>query len=136
MLQIEKLRVRSLDVDFHEVSWQLAPTSEDILDYTFRVFRSESPEGPFDPISIAFQDRYTFIDNSLRIGDRWRRYFYEVEVAHVPSGKAERTPAAWKDPDPDLIATAIRQDMMLLFREFAGRRCWVLPARTFPLQGI
>jgi hypothetical protein len=130
-LDITRLRVRSLDLDFNEVSWELEETSEDVLDYTFQVLRSESPSGPFDALSVPFQDRYIFVDNTLNTGHRWRKYFYQVRVAHVPSGDTKDFGPVSKDPDPDLIALELRRHMQLLFREFAGRRCWVLPARTF-----
>jgi hypothetical protein len=130
-LEVKDFRVRSLDIDFNELSWRLVDTSEDILDYTFAVQRSESPSGPFDIIGRPFQDRFTFVDNTLSTGHRWRKYFYQLRVAHVPSGEFLDFGPVSKDPDPDLIALELRRHMQLLFREFAARRCWVLPARTF-----
>lgn len=130
-LEVRELRVRSLDVDFNELTWKLADTSEDLLDYTFQVQRSESPSGPFDNLSITFQDKYNFVDNTLVTGHRWRKYFYQLAVVHVPSGASGTFGPVSKDPDPDLIALELRRHMQLLFREFAGRRCWVLPVRTF-----
>ena len=44
-LAVKDLKVRSLDIDFNEVSWTLADTVEDVLDYAFQVLRSESPSG-------------------------------------------------------------------------------------------
>ena len=85
LLQVRDLKSRSLDVDFHEVSWVLANTSEDVLDYTFQVLRSESPSGPFDSISTPFDDRYVFIDNVVQIAHRWRKYFYVLRVTQKRS---------------------------------------------------
>lgn len=130
-ITIKDLHVRSLDIDFNEVSWKLDDTSEDVFDYTFQVQRSESPSGPWEDLSVSFQDQYVFIDNTLATGHRWRKYFYQVAVTHVPSGVVVCFGPASKDPDADLIALELRRHMQLLFREFAGRRCWVLPARTF-----
>lgn len=131
MLIVRRLLVRSLDTDFHEVSWELENTSEDVLDYSFQVLRSESPEGPYTPLAIAFQDHYTFIDNTIILGNRWRQYFYVLRITNKLTAETFDTPPASRAPDPDLIARELRSHMLLLFREFAGRRCWILPARTF-----
>lgn len=131
LLLVEDLKVRSLDVDFHEVSWRLADTTEDVLDYTFQVFRSESVEGPYAPLSVPFPDRYIFVDNALLVGDRWRQYHYKLRLTHVPSGNTQDIGPASKVPEADLLTTEIRRHVNLLFKEFAARRCWVLPARTF-----
>lgn len=131
MLQVKDLRVRSLDLNFHEVSWRIADTTEDVLDYTFQILRSESPSGPFDVLTAPFQDKYFFIDNVVQVAHRWRNYFYQLRITHVPSGDTTDTSAITKEPEPDLIALELRRHMQLLFREFAGRRVWVLPVRTF-----
>jgi hypothetical protein len=131
-LALKDLRVRSLDIDFNELSWKLVDTSEDVFDYTFQVLRSESPEGPFDKLTPPFQDHYLFIDNTLTTGNRWRKYFYKVLIARLadPTDQKESAVVS-KDPDADLQALEIRRHMQLLFQEHAGRRCWVLPVRTF-----
>jgi hypothetical protein len=134
LLKVKNLRVRSLDLDFHEVSWEVENTTQDVLDYTFQVLRSESPSGPFDVLSPAFRDKYIFIDNAIQVADRWRRYFYAIRVTHVSDGDFKDTDPVSKDPDPDLIALELRRHMQLLFHEFAGRRCWVLPVRTFGMR--
>lgn len=131
LLDLIEFRVRSLDIDFHELSWKLADTSEDILDYTFTIQRSESPSGPYENLCTPFQDKFLYIDNVLVGGHRWRKYFYQVLVTQVPTGETKVFGPVAKDPDPDIIALELRRHMQLLFREFAGRRCWVLPARTF-----
>lgn len=130
-LDIKEFRVRSLDTSFNELTWELADTSEDLLDYTFQVQRSESPNGPFENLSVPFQDRFSFVDNTLPTGHRWRKYFYQLHVERVPTGDTADFGPVSKDPDADLTALELRRHMQLLFREFAGRRCWVLPVRTF-----
>lgn len=128
---VRNIKVRSLSVDFHEISWEIAPTREDILDYTFQVLRSEAPAGPWEPISVEMDDRYLFIDNRIKVANRWRVFYYLVRVRHKQSGKTWDFGPASRDADPDLIATELRKHVNLLMREFVGRRCWVLPVRTF-----
>jgi hypothetical protein len=131
LLQVQDLKVRSLDLDFHELSWRLENTSEDVLDYTFQVLRSESAAGPFEPVAPPFLDRYVFVDNVLQVANRWRKYFYLLRIEHLQSRDTKDFGPVSRDPDPDLLAMELRRHMMLLLREFAGRRCWILPVRTF-----
>jgi hypothetical protein len=130
MIQIGDLKVRSLDLDFHELSWKVT-SSGDVLDYTFQVLRSESPSGPFESISTEFQDRYVYIDNTLQNFHRWRTYYYLLRVKDTFSQDEQDFGPVSKEPDPDLITKEIRRHMQLLFQEFAGRRSWLLPIRTF-----
>lgn len=130
-IKLDKLKVTSLDVDFHEVTWRVAPTTRDIFDFEFEVLRSESPEGPWDVLTPRFQDRYSFIDNALQVAHRWRSYQYLIRVYEKSSGDIEEFGPVAHEPEPDLVATELRRHMRLLFREFAGRRCIVLPVRTF-----
>lgn len=130
-IELKGLRVRSLDRDMLEVSWSLTNTDEDVLNYTFQVLRSESPAGPFTPLSEPFSDKYLLVDNAVASGHRWRKYYYLVRVTHRVTGASEDYGPASQDADPDLIAAELRRHMALLMREFAGRRCWVLPVRTF-----
>jgi len=130
-IQIKDLKVRSLDIDYNEVSWALQDTIEDAFDYNFQVLRSESPSGPFDVLTEPFQDRYIFIDNTLQPTHRWRTFFYKVRINHLASGDSLDSDPEAREPEADRIGLEIRRHMQLLFREFAGRRCWVLPVRTF-----
>jgi len=133
-IEIQNLKVRSLDVDFNEVTWEVADFSSnqaDLLDFTFTVLRSEGPEGPYDMLAEPFEDRYLFIDNFPRPGDIYRKLFYKIRITEKSSGDTRETEPVQLQADPDLIALELRKHMNLLFREFTGRRCWVLPARTF-----
>jgi len=131
LLEVKDFKVRSLDLDFHEVSWGIENTSEDVLDYTFQLLRSESPSGPFDELTPPFDDKYIFIDNVIQVANRWRKYYYLLRITNRVNGEFKNFGPVSKEPDADLIALELRRHMILLFREFAGRRCWVLPARTF-----
>lgn len=130
-LQVENIRVRSLSVDFLEVRWTIVSTTEDVYDYTFQVLRSEAPMGPFEPVSPLMEDRYFFLDNRLINGNRFRQTHYKIRVTHKPSGDVKDFGPVGREAEPDLIAQEIRSHINLLMREFVGRRCWVLPARTF-----
>jgi hypothetical protein len=132
-LNIKELKVRSLDIDFQELSWKVGdiPSHVDVLDFTFQVFRSESPSGPFESLGGSFEDRYLFVDNQVHSGNRWRKYFYKLRITHKRTGDARETDPVCLEPDADLYALEIRRHMQLLMHEFAGRMCWILPVRTF-----
>lgn len=131
MLVVSRIRVRSLDVDFHEVSWEIDATVEDVFGYTFEVLRSESPEGPFTELTVPFRDRYIFVDNTIQNGHKWRQWHYKIRVTNKETGETELYGPADPSPEPDLILMEIRRHMQLLFQEHAGRRAWVMPIRTF-----
>jgi hypothetical protein len=131
LIDLLKLRVRSLDVSFNEVSWEVADTSEDVLDYSFQILRSESPSGPFDILTVPFSDRFFFIDNNLKNGNRWRKYYYLVRVVQLTSGDTLDFGPVTHEPDADILAIELRRHMQLLFHEYAGRRMWALVRRTF-----
>lgn len=131
MIAVKDVKVCSLDLNFHEVSWAIEDTAEDAFDYTFQVLRSEAAMGPFEPISVVFEDRYIFVDNIIQVANRWRIYFYKILVTHKASGKSVEYGPASKEPPADLYALEIRRHVQLLFHEHAGRRCWLLPVRTF-----
>lgn len=130
-IAVEDIVVRSLDVDYFEVTWKVRSSSEDILDYTFQVLRSQGPAGPFEAISPEMDDRFVFVDRSVRRGHDFRTYFYKIRVREKQSDETQDFGPADAGPDPDLIALELRKHMNLLFREFNGRRCWVFPVRTF-----
>jgi len=130
-IELRELKVTSLDVDFHEVSWVVAPTSLDILDFQFEVLRSEAEEGPYESLAGPFEDRYSFIDNIVMVLHRWRTYQYIVRIREKLSGDYKDFGPVSHDPEPDIVAIELRRHIRVLFQEYAGRRCIVLPVRTF-----
>jgi len=130
-ISVDEIGVRSLDVDFFEITWKIRSTSEDLLDYTFQVLRSQGAMGPFDAVSPEMDDRFFFIDNNVRRSHDFRIWFYKIRVKDKQTGAVKDFGPADPGPEADLIAMELRKHMNLLFREFIGRRCWVFPIRTF-----
>lgn len=130
-LPIDRLRVRSLDVDRKEFTWEVNDTQEDALDYTFQVFRSESPEGPFDPITQTFEDRYIFVDARVPQGDRYRQLWYRLRVVHKASGDVREYGPITQEAEPSLDAQFIRRSEMTLLTQVIGRACWLFKLRSF-----
>lgn len=130
-IKVQNLKVRSISVDFNEISWEVDAFTIDVLDFTFQVLRSEGPEGPWDAISPAFEDQYIFLDNAVTTQHRYRQWFYLVRVTKKSTGQFWDSAAESNGQDVDLIAGELRTHINLLMREFVGERCWVLPVRTF-----
>lgn len=133
MLEIEKLRVRSLDIGRFEISWETNSYAEP-LDYTLRVFRSESPEGPFDPVSPPFTDRFLFVDSGVPFTDRHRQLWYQIEVTEKASSFVQMSAPACQEPDPDLQAQYVRRSQMTVLSQITGRQVWFFKRRTYGLR--
>ncbi len=131
MLQPKYVRIRSLDIDYNEVSWQIAETSEDIFDYVFTVQRSESPMGPWETLGASLTDQYRFIDRGVPQFHTMRVLHYRVGVKHIPTGAEVFSEPIDTQPEEDLIAREARRQAAIVLQEFAGRKCWLLPRRTF-----
>lgn len=135
MLPVERLRVRSLDVDSNEVTWEIAgATQEDALDYTFQIFRSESPEGPFEPITQTFEERYIFVDRRLPAGDKFRQIWYRLRVTKKVDDTFHDFGPVTRQAEPDLIANYVRRMEQTLFTQATARLCWLFKRRTFGVR--
>lgn len=132
MLVIRNIRVRSLTPHNLQVAWEIEPTSEDPLDYDFRILRSEAQEGPYVYITESFSDKYLFLDNMVDIETRAsRRWYYEIEVTHRAFGREETHGPVARIAEPDVIAMEIQRQHNLVYRKVCGRKSWLFPARTF-----
>lgn len=130
-LEVFNIRVLSLSIDYNQITWEVRETTEDVLDYTFQVLKSEAAAGEFEPASTALEDQYTFIDNLIKVGNIYRQYHYIIRVTKKATGESKDFGPVAKGPEPTLVANTLRMHLNLLMREFIGRRCWLLPVRTF-----
>jgi len=131
-LNIVNAKVRSFSLDFYEVFWEIEDTTIDPNDFQFYVLRSESPEGPFDVIAGPFEDHYRYIDNQVNPLHQQRQIYYRVRsVSKKDPTNVVETESIIQYPEADLIAQEISRAERLVWDEFAGRACLLLPARTF-----
>ncbi len=129
-ITVKNIKVRSLSVNFNEVSWEVESTQIDVLDYTFQVLRSEGPEGPWDKLSAEFEDRYLYVDNAVMALHRYRTWFYKIRVKRKDTKDTWDSEAASQGQDVDLVGGEVRSHISLLMHEFVGELVWVLPRRT------
>jgi len=137
MLRVTKFVTRTFDLDHVDLFWEIADftsAQDKISAYSFEVLRSEGPEGPWDPISPAFQDTYHFRDFSPNLLHKWRRLYYRLKITHLPTQEEEIVGSVSLVAEPDIIALEIQRQEDTLLREFTGRKCWLFPVRTFGLK--
>ena len=131
-LVIKNLLVRGFSLDFLEVTWEIEDTVLDPHDYNMYMLRSESPMGPWDIIAGPFEDKYRFVDNRVNLQHRWRQIYYKIKASlkSDPNDVSE-SDAGTFTASSDLIAEEIQRLERLLWEEFAGRKCFIFPVRTF-----
>lgn len=130
-LLIANLRVRSLDVDSKEITWMLGDGLSDGLDYTFQVLRSESPSGPFDPITEPFEERYIFVDRRIPSTSKFALLHYKLRTRKKTTDELIDFGPAAQTPEPDISAQAIRRLELIYFTQVVGRACWLFKKRSF-----
>ena len=130
-LVIRRASVRSFRTSSLEIYWEIESTHRDVLDFSFRVLYSEAPDGPFEAVSPELEDTFRFVDDRIQEGLWLRRHFYRIRVTEKSNGRTRDFGPYELAPEPDLNAREMRRHRELLYREFSGRRCWLLPRRTF-----
>jgi hypothetical protein len=130
MLKVVDFKVRSLSYNANELQWGLEQESEDPLEFTFQVYRSEQPGGEFEAVSPVFVDKYYFIDNQLPQTNRWRYLYYQLKITDKNSN-SEFLDYAFRGSAEGKYALEITRQEKMAFRRFAGTRVFVLPIRTF-----
>lgn len=131
MITVSNLKVRSLELNHLDLSWEIDTSREDVWDYRFAVERSESPMGPFDQVSGEFTDRFAFRDVVVNLMHAYRVLYYRIKIRDVRDQSVSYSDVAWMAARPDLVTLEIRRLEFVLFKEHIGRRCWVFPIRTF-----
>lgn len=130
-LKITRLLVRSLDTTVMEVTWETDSSTVDVLDYTFQVWRSESSEGPFEPVTQEFEDRFIFVDRQIPSSYLFRQLWYRLRVRRKSDNSILDVGPKAQEAEIDLFGQAIRRMEQTAFTQVFGRKCWLFPRRTF-----
>jgi hypothetical protein len=131
MLVVKNLRVRTYDVRYHDIYWDIEDTSEDVTSYQFEVLRSEGPEGPYLSIAPPFTDQYSYRDIDAHAGHPKRRFYYKIRVTNTTSGDMTSYPdrGEYLHAEVDKIALEKSRLRRLHLKLHSGRRVWILPRR-------
>lgn len=134
MLKITQFYCRSFDLDHLDLFWEIEDFNGELLDirrFDFYVLRSEAMFGGYEIIGGPYKDTYRFRDVSPALMHKWRELYYKLRIVDTETQEAEEFGPTAQQGEPDLIALEIMRQEDVLFREFAGRRCWLFPVRTF-----
>ena len=133
MIKISDIRIRSFDVDYLDVYWDIVPCYEDLGDYEFVVERADNETGPYRALTVPMINRFHFRDTTLRgRHSYYAKIYYRVRVTH----RATAETAVWPEVGgvklaalPDLVALEMARINNLKLKEFMGRKMWVYPRR-------
>jgi hypothetical protein len=133
VIQVTSIKVRSYELDFLDIFWELnEQSSERIEEYDFYVLRSiDGPAGPYRQIAGPFYNTFRLRDGDVQRLHKWRHYFYKIKWVHRASGREQEAGPAKLEAPADRIAMEIRRREHLLFREFNGRQVFHFPRYTF-----
>ena len=133
MIKISNIQVRSFDIDYLDIYWDLEDSFDDVRAYEFVVERSDTEFGPYYPVSSAMVDRYHFRDTSVRgRHSYYNKIYYRVSVTNRETGSSAVFPeqGGFKlAAKPDLAALEMARMNNLKLKEFSGRKVWVFPKR-------
>jgi len=132
MITVTKLYVRSFSIDYLDLFWEIADTTEELEGYDFYVLRSvDGAAGPFSVIAGPFYNTYSFRDPGVHQFHRWRNYYYKIRSVLRETGETQEFGPVWLEAEPDLLGLEFRRRESLLLQEFTGRVAFLFPALTF-----
>lgn len=133
MIVIKDLKVVSFSKDSLDLSWAIEDTTENVLDYDFFIQRSEGEQGPFDTVGGPVVDEFSFLFRDVTAPQYWRgrQHIYRIEAINRVTKESQSSLTAQALAPADLVTQEIRRCEILRFREFAGRKVFVFPRRTF-----
>ena len=133
MIKISNIQIRSFDIDYLDIYWDLEDSLDDVRAYEFVVERADTEFGPYHPVSTGMVDRYHFRDTSVRgRHSYYNKIYYRVVVTNRETGTSEVFPkqGGYKlAAKPDLAALEMARMTNLKLKEFSGRKVWVFPKR-------
>lgn len=131
MLEIRNLEVKTFDLDHLDITWTVADTAEEVERYEFYLFRSvDGPVGYFKRLAGPFNTSGWFRDPDVSLLNKWRDYFYKLQVINKDTGQELEIGPEWLRAKPDRIALEIQRRMYLVLKEYNGVPCLLFPAIT------
>jgi hypothetical protein len=127
------IRVRSFDVDYLDVYWDVEPSYEDINNFEFVLEKSPAEFGSYEDLTKPLINRFHVRDNTVR-GQRsyYNRIYYRVRAINRTTGESKvfpETGGVRLAALPDLAALEMARINNLKIKEFTGRKMWVYPKK-------
>ena len=136
MLEVTNIRVRSYDLGYLDVYWDLSTCFEDVLQYEFVVQRSGAEFSEYEDVSAPLVDLYHFRDAAIPgRHEKYNKMYYRVLVRDRRTAATKTFPTKGAGASmgalPDLAALEMARLERLKLAEFKGRMVWVYRRRTF-----
>lgn len=131
MIQLTACTVRGFTLDFLDISWEIADTTESLANYVYRVQRSESPAGGFETVSKPQLSGNTFFfrDKSADLHSKWRIFYYRIET-EKSTGEKGYSPVSYLGVQPDTNALDMMRQQQLQLRTSIGAAVLIFKRRT------
>lgn len=134
MLDVTNIRIRSFDLNFLDVYWDIAPCFEDINQYEFYVARSDAAFGEYAVIAGPIVNGFHVRDNTIR-GQKsfYHNLYYRITCKHRETGDEVVFPdtgGVCLSAPLDLIGLEMARINNVKLKEFSGRKMWVYSRKT------
>lgn len=133
MLHVTNIRIRSFDLGYLDVYWDIEPSYEDISDYEFVVEKSDNEFGPYFDLTVPIVDRYHVRDNTVKgVKDFYNKIYYRIRVQKRGTSEQAVFPEVGGvklAALPDLAALEMARLNNLKLKEFSGRKIWIYPKK-------
>lgn len=142
MLDVSHIWVRSFDLSYLDIYWEVGASFEDIADYQFIVEAAEEEFGPFYAISAPLVDQFHFRDTTVRgqhsqHHNRWYRIRTQYRIVAKQTADGASTDVVAPNTGggvrlaarPDLIALEMARANRLMLKEHKGRQLWIYPKK-------
>jgi len=134
VLEVTNIRVRSFDVGYLDIYWDIKPVFEDVNNYEFIVQKSENEFGPYHDLTVPVVNTFHIRDNTVRGQfSFYHKIYYRVKVRRRDDDTVSKT---WPElggaklaAKPDLAALEMARLNNLRLKEFSGRQLWVYPRK-------
>lgn len=134
MIEINEFQVFMLEIECLRLAWTIKPTSEDLNNYRFSVFRSGSVNGPWKLMAEDLTG-FHYRDDSVNMYSQTRKYFYFIRVTDIRNHKFADYEPRQLDFLPDAVGlelirkknvylkTQTGLPVLLYVRKTFGQRC-------------
>lgn len=134
MIEVTNIRVRSFDVSYLDIYWDVAPCYEDLNDYEFVLQLSDAEFGPYHDLTPGMVDVFHVRDNTVTGQHSFyhQRYYRVMVRKRADPAQSKTYPdlgGAKLEAPPDLYALEMARINNLKLQEFMGRKIWVFPRK-------
>jgi len=129
MIKVNEFRVVMVEVEALRLYWTIEPTSEDISEYDFSVFRSGAETGPWQLLASDLQFQY--IDWEANNYSTDRLYWYTVRVTHKETKKFQDFGPQYNQFQTDPVGLELIRKKNVYLKTQTGLPVFLFKKKTF-----